>query len=72
MVGKLKEARRSHNVIVHQGQFIVVGGYHWTDITTERCTLDDNSIECTSTDPKLLGYGYYPEMMSVPQNYCSK
>ena len=69
-LGQLNQARRGHGVILHQGQFIVVGGKY--PLGTERCILNGDSIQCTTVDPELENYKYYPEMMSVPGNFCSK
>ena len=72
-IGKLNQARSGHGVIVHQGQFIVVGGgFLSAPIGTERCKLKDDSMKCTTVDPELKGYRFYPEMMSVPGNFCQK
>ena len=68
-LGKLNQARRGHGVIVHQGQFIVVGGYSGS-LGTERCILKDNSIRCETVEPKLEQYYWYPEMLSVTDNFC--
>ena len=69
-LGELKQARWAHGVIVHQGEFIVVGGggEKWT----ERCTLNDNSIQCNIVNPELENYLDYPHMISVPANFCPK
>lgn len=64
----MNQGRWGHGVIVHQGQFIVVGGYSGP-LRTERCELKDESIQCKTVDPELSNYRYYPEMMSVTK-YC--
>ena len=69
-LGYLNEARFGHGVAIQQGEFIVVGGY--SKFVTERCILNDDSIHCTTTKPQLQYYEYYPEMMSVSENYCPK
>ena len=69
-LGKLNQARYAHAVIVHQGQFVVVGGDG--SLGTERCALKGNSVQCTTVDPELENYYFYPEMMSVSENFCPK
>ena len=73
-LGELNEARLGHGVIAQKGEFIVVGGDGIIDegTKTERCSLSDDSIQCTSVDPELYDYFFYPEMMLVPENYCPK
>ena len=56
--------------ISDQGRFIVVGGYG--TFGTERCTLKGNEIQCTTVDPELRNYKFYPEMMSLPENLSPK
>ena len=70
-LGKLNEARRGHGVIVQQGQFIVVGGLNGP-LGTERCTLVNDSIQCTTVDPELENYNHYPVMMHVSGDFCQK
>ena len=69
-LGELNQARRDHGVIIQNGEFIVVGGRDTKK--TERCSLNGDSIQCTSVDPELSSYVYYPVMMLVPENYCPK
>ena len=71
-LGQLNQARRGHGVIIQEGQFLVVGGGQLRSFGTERCQLNDRSIQCTTVEPKLSGYYYYPELMSVPANFCPK
>ena len=70
-LGELNQARLGHGVFIQQGHFIVVGGYNG-NLRTERCTLNEDAISCTLIDPELNGYAFYPEMMSVEQNFCPK
>ena len=69
-VGELNQARDAHAVIVRQGQFVVVGGCCGS-LATERCILTDNKVQCTTIDPELNNFYWYPEMMLVSGNYCS-
>ena len=69
-VGKLNQSRSGHSVILHQGAFVNVGGYpNWLH-GTERCELDGDSVICTTVDPYLAEYKFWPEMMIVPSDYC--
>ena len=68
-LGELKQARYYHGVIIQNGDFVVVGGNDG-QLGTERCILSEDTITCTVIDPVLDHYYYYPEMMSVPPNYC--
>ena len=76
-LGQLNQARRGHGVIDHQGQFIVVGGETTGSLknsafSTERCIWKNDYIKCKTVDPELEEYISYPEMMSVPENFCSE
>ena len=64
-------ARKGHGVIVQQGQFIVIGGANGP-LGTERCSLVNDSIQCTTVDPELENYNHYPEMMHVSEDFCQK
>ena len=68
-LGKLNQARHGHSVTIHQGKFIVVGG-EYEPYGTESCTLKSDSVQCKIVDPELENYFYYPEMISVSENFC--
>ena len=72
-LGNLKEARLEHEVFVHQGEFVIVGGdFEWgeaDEMTTERCELNNDEIRCKAIEPKLFNVNN-PVMMSVPHDYC--
>ena len=68
-LGELNQARHGHAVIFHQGKFIVVGG-EYGSCGTESCLLKDGSVQCKTVGPKLENYFYFPEMMSVSENFC--
>ena len=79
-MGNLNTARESHGVIIHHGEFLILGGYSYIseyedDLNTEKCTLSDDKkrIFCKEVGP-LLVYSYYlsPAMMLVPYDYCQK
>ena len=74
-LGELKRARLAHGVIIRDGDFIVIGGRNDTwasSFETERCSLKDNSVQCSTVAPVLQNYVFYPEMMRVPHDYCEK
>ena len=77
-IGDLKISRFGHGVIFQRGEFIIIGGESFVDsgqkfsLSTERCTLKDDAIDCTVVDPMLEKYHNYPEMMQVPIDYCPK
>ena len=68
--GRLNQPRSGHSLILHQGAFVIVGGYPNWPLGTERCNLHGDSILCTSVDPYLTEYKFWPEMMIVPSDYC--
>ena len=62
-------ARWGHGVIQVDNEFIVVGGIttEWTlKKPTELCTLNGQSITCTTREPQLFKFSYFPELMLVP------
>ena len=69
-LGYLNKARHAHGVIIHQEEFIIVGGIG--TLGTERCILNGDSVQCSTVDPQLEGYFGYPEMMSIHENFCPK
>ena len=75
-LGHLNQARYGNGVIVRQGQFVVVGGIGNSNSeklrSTERCYFENESIQCTTTEPVLDVYYQYPELMLVPEDYCPK
>ena len=75
MCGELKRARYGHGVFVQEDSFVIVGGTMDgvdTPVSTERCTLKEDKIQCTAVKPKLSNYQHYPEMIAVPRDYCPK
>ena len=64
-LGDLKVARRGHGVIQFDKEFIVVGG--WDDnVPTESCKLNGQTMTCTTREPNLSYFSWYPELMLVP------
>ena len=66
--GELNQARYGHNVIFDGQYIIVVGGSSSKD--TERCQLQNDTITCTTQDPKLASYYFYPELFLVSDAFC--
>ena len=58
-------------VLRPQGKFVIVGGGVGTK-ETESCTLNGDSIQCATVNPKLNLHDTYPEIMSVSENFCLK
>ena len=58
--------------MVRQNDFLVIGGYSSTrrSVGTERCSMENNEMTCTSINPYLNNYAYYPETMFVEENFC--
>ena len=68
-VGELNDARYAHGVFADADHFVVVGGYG--SFSTERCYFTNKSqLQCETVNPVVDYYIYYPEMMSVQENYC--
>ena len=71
--GKLRMARYGHGVIVSDFTghgFLIVGGK--SNHYNEYCKLEGDSMFCQAFRPELVDYEGYPEMMSVPHDYCPK
>ena len=74
-MGDLKEDRIHHGVIIHDGDFLVIGGFYWGiesghDLSIERCILADDSIQCQLIDPVLEARSEFPAMMHVSDDFC--
>ena len=62
------------------GEFIIIGGVETkksgaspiVPMSTERCTLTGDKINCVDVGPWLTNYWSYPEIMHVPHDYCLK
>ena len=70
-MGKLKVARGGHGVIQVDREFIVVGGDRTgsdqLNEPTESCKLDEHDkMTCTTRQPQLSNFEYYPELMLIP------
>ena len=67
-LGNLKVARRGHGVVQVDNDFIVVGGNQDgdKDEATESCKLNEQFMICTTRYPKLIDFGFYPELLIIP------
>ena len=69
-VGSLVTGRYGHNAI-YDGQYVlIVGGVGI--LQTEKCTIINKRVTCSSQSPELDGYVYYPEVFLVPESYCEQ
>ena len=50
------------------GTFLVVGGYG--SLETEVCQMENQFMICTTRQPELYYYQYYPELFFVDEGYC--
>ena len=64
-LGSLKVARKEHGVIQIDNEFIVVGGDQY-NAPTESCKLNLLSMTCTTREPQLSYFAFYPELMLIP------
>ena len=67
-VGSLVTGRNAHNAI-YDGQYVLVIGGHGTK-RTEKCSISNERVTCSSQTPKLINYAVYPEVFLVPENFC--
>ena len=68
-LGNLKVYRYGHGVIQVDNEFIVVGGCKDDDcknsVPTESCKLNEQSTACTTRQPQLSYFAFYPELMLI-------
>ena len=66
-LGNLNVAREGHGVIQFENEFIVVGGDRdgGEDEPTESCKLNQQSMNCTTREPQLSKFAFYPELMLI-------
>ena len=67
-LGDLKVARHGHGVIQVYNEFIVVGGSQIGNKNkpTESCKLKQQTMICTTREPSLSTFSYFPELMLIP------
>jgi len=66
--GNLVTGRHAHNAI-YDGQFVLVVGGQGT-FQTEKCSLSNKQVTCSSQWPELTKYAFYPELNLVPEDFC--
>ena len=66
--GELNHSRNGHNIIYDGKYLMIIGGGF--DCQTEKCSLTDGSVSCTSQKPVLDEYFFYPELFPVPDDFC--
>ena len=76
VVGEMTAPRRAHNVVFNDNGFLIIGGRNTLDKEndhsrpTEKCTIQNDTISCTTQAPTLTYYEYYPELFLVPETFC--
>ena len=67
-LGNLKVARHGHGGIQVDNEFFVVGGKDGFvgGELTESCKLNGQSMICTTREPLLSSFSFYPELMLIP------
>ena len=68
-IGNLQQSRRGFGVIKMGKKFIVMGG-KFDGMHTEVCELKNEFIKCTSREPTLNDFCYYPALMIVDLDYA--
>ena len=66
-VGELNEARQGHKII-YDGQYLLVIGGLLTQ-STEKCSIKEGSVSCTSQNPELSNYDAYPELFPISDDF---
>ena len=67
-IGQLNVGRNGHNAIHLNGRFVIVGGNGTRNI--EKCEYKNDQMVCQSQLPILTDYAYYPELMTVADDFC--
>ena len=71
--GDLITGRWAHNMIYDGQYLLVIGGgvdHKGTPVMTEKCSINETTVDCISQEPKLRDYWYYPELVIVPKEFC--
>ena len=72
-IGNLQQSRRGFGVIKMGKKFLVIGGRSEAlteGMHTEVCELNNELIKCTSREPTLNYFIYYPALMIVSSDYA--
>ena len=68
--GSLVSGREGHNAI-YDGQYVLVVGGVGT-YKTEKCSITNEQVTCSSQSPELIEYAFFPELFLVPESYCKQ
>ena len=68
-IGKLQASRHAFGMIEVDSKFLVMGGED--DKPTEICELKNKTIECTSREPIMTEFRYFPAMMIVSSDFTN-
>ena len=68
-IGNLQHSRHGLGVIKDDTKYLVMGGYGYK--STETCELKNETMGCTSREPTLNQFRYYPAMMLVASDYAN-
>ena len=67
-LGNLRHSRYAFGITEVDTKYMVIGGQD--DKRTETCELKNETIECTSREPTLNEFRYYPALMIVSSDYA--
>ena len=67
-LGSLQHDRHAFGIIEVHTKYLVMGGQG--EMRTETCELKNEKIECTSREPTLNEFRFYPALMIVPSDYA--
>lgn len=72
--GDLVTGRAGHNIIYDGNYLLVIGGYPGNNepVMSEKCSITNGQVTCTSQPPELTNYSYYPELYLVQTGYCKE
>ena len=70
--GNLAETRYGHGAVFIDGFFLVIGGGNTYPKykQTEKCSLQQGAVSCTSQEPSFSDYSFYPELFMVADSFC--
>ena len=67
-LGNLRTGRHGFAVIQNDQKYLVMGGEGYK--STEVCVWNSETIECSSREPSLNEFRYYPALMIVDSDYA--
>ena len=74
-IGSLQQKRYGHGAIFDGDYMMVFGGTESAsepNRDTEKCTLVDTKVVCTTQEPALKRFITYPELFLVEPDFCDK